>query len=76
MKNLNTYKFAAKVNMANKGISRNGQNKDVYSRTIEIPQFTRIFKANCWFKIELFTVCTMSVRYTLMIPYPMDEHPD
>ena len=44
MKNLNTYKFAAKVNMANKGISRNGQNKDVYRRTIEIPQVTRILR--------------------------------
>ena len=33
-------------------ISQNGQYKEVYSRTIEIPQCTRIFKSNCCLKVH------------------------
>ena len=31
---------------------RNGQYKDVYWRTIEIPQCTHIFKAKCCLKVH------------------------
>ena len=33
-------------------ISRNGQYKNVYSSTIELPYRTRIFKANCCLKVH------------------------
>ena len=36
----------------NKSISQNGQYKDVYGRTMEIPQRTHIFKVNCCLKVH------------------------
>ena len=49
-------------------ISRNGQYKDVYSRTIEIPQRTRIFKAYSFLKGSQCTlkVSTGKFRHKLM----------
>ena len=48
----NAYLFS-KIFDRNCIVFRKAQYKDVYRRTIEIPQGTRIFKANCWLNAQL-----------------------
>ena len=53
--------------MRSQTLSRNRQYKDVYKRTIEIPQCTRIFKANWCLKFH-------NAHFKLPLPISAKDH--
>ena len=57
-------------------VPRNTQYKDVYRRTIEILQRTRIFKANCCLKVHNVSLKLVRVRCKLFyVPHSTENVP-